>query len=204
MAFPLNLTSVLTGVTPSQLRSWRDKGLLVPEVKPKRPPLYSLRDLIALRSIARLRNEISLQKISAAFENLDVLDMAEHPSAYRFGTDGTTIFVEAPDDQGVYDILKCPGQKDMFTFEQLAEAFENFRGDKVVDLRRPAEHIEVDFGRMGGWPTIASTRIPYDTIAQVIDGEEITVDNISDYYPAVTAEAAADAVAFDAKVRSVA
>ncbi|MBS6071726.1 MAG: DUF433 domain-containing protein [Actinomyces urogenitalis] len=203
MAFPLNLTSVLTGVTPAQLHTWRAKGLIVPEVRPKRPPLYSMRDLIALRSIAKLRNEVSLQKISKAFANLNVLDMMDHPSAYRFGTDGTTIFVEGP-DQDVYDLVVHPGQRDMFTFEELTGTFLNFRGDTVVDFRRPERYLEVEPARMGGWPTIAGTRVPYDTVAQVIDGHEITVENIGDYYPGVSAEAALDAVAFDQKVRAVA
>ena len=57
--FPLNLTSKLTGVTPSQLRSWSRSGLLVPVIRAKRPPIYSFRDLVALRSIAFLRSEIT-------------------------------------------------------------------------------------------------------------------------------------------------
>ena len=93
MAFPLNLASVLTGVTPDQLRRLRSKRIIVPEVRAERPPLYSLRDLTALRTIAYLRTGVSAQKIVKAFNNLDVLDMVEHPAAYRFGTDGETVYV---------------------------------------------------------------------------------------------------------------
>lgn len=204
MAFQQAITSVLTGVTPSQLRRLRQRGIIVPEIRAERPPLYSMRDLIALRTIAHLRPGISFQKISKAFENLDLVRLEDHPSAYRFGTDGETIFVEdASAEHAVFDLVKHPGQRDIFTFDELTAAFKNFRGDDVVNFHRPAPNLEVQMGRLGGWPTVANTRIPYDTVADLIDGETITVDNVSEYYPSVSPAAARDAIAFDRKVRTV-
>lgn len=71
MSFREDLTMVLTGVTAHEVRSWRSTGLLVPEISPKRPPLYSFRDLVALRTVAHLRASISLQKVRKAFSNLE-------------------------------------------------------------------------------------------------------------------------------------
>jgi uncharacterized protein (DUF433 family) len=88
----------------------------------------------------------------------------------------------------------------------LAEVFEPFRnkqGAEVVDFLRPRRNLEVRAGRMGGWPTIADTRIPYDTIAQLVSSGEVPLEAVDYYYPGVSADAARDALDFDAAVRDV-
>lgn len=202
MSYPIRLASVLTGATIYQLRSWSSKGILTPEVRGKRPPLYSYRDLVALRSVVRLRSATSLQRIGAAFSNLNLVDLTEHPSKYRFATNGKSIVVD--DGEGsVIDLIGQKGQSEVLTFEQIQEAFIDFKGREVVDFRRPSEFVEVEFGRMGGWPTIAGTRVPYDVISSMVDGVTVTADDIPDYYPSVSAAAARDAVEFSRRVESV-
>lgn len=203
MAYPVKLTSVLTGATPSQLDTWRRKGLIVPEIRAFRPPLYSFRDLVALRTMVFLRANMSLQSISRAFTNLDVFDLTDHPSTYRFGTDGRSIFVEHPETGDAMDIYKRPGQVELFSFDDIARAFANFRNDDVVPFYRPAEYVEVRPQRRAGWPTIAGTRVDYDVISQLVDNKTITVDDVPRYYPSVSAEAASDAIGFDARVQAV-
>lgn len=202
MAYPLKLTSILTGATPHQLNSWRSKGLVVPEVRPYRPPLYSFRDIVALRSMVFLRSQVSLQKITRAFANLDLFDLTDHPSKYHFGTDGETIYVRWADDRAM-DLVKRPGQSTLFTFEDVIRPFHNFRDQEVVPLDHPAEHIEVRYARMGGWPTIEGTRVPYDVVADLVDGVTITSEDVSDFYPGVSAEAARSALAFRDRVEAV-
>ncbi|MGY6651397.1 MerR family transcriptional regulator [Amycolatopsis sp. TRM77291] len=80
--FPTGLTSVLSGASVAQLRSWNRTGLLVPEVATEPYLLYSYRDVVALRSVVHLRREQSLQKIRKAFTNANELDFSEHPSRY--------------------------------------------------------------------------------------------------------------------------
>jgi uncharacterized protein (DUF433 family)/DNA-binding transcriptional MerR regulator len=203
MAYPVKLTSILTGATPSQLDTWRRKGLIVPEIRAFRPPLYSFRDLVALRAMVFLRSTMSLQSISRAFANLDVFDLTDHPSTYRFGTDGRTIFVEHPDTGDAMDIYKRPGQVNLFPFDDIAGTFQNFREDTVAPFYRPAEHVELRPQRRGGWPTIADTRVDYDVIAQLVDGETITVEDVPTYYPTVSVEAAESAVEFDERIQAV-
>jgi DNA-binding transcriptional MerR regulator len=77
-SFPVDLTSVLTGASVGQLRYWRRKNrLLVPELY-ARPALYSFRDLLALRTVVRLRRTHSLRAIRTAFGNLREFDLTEH------------------------------------------------------------------------------------------------------------------------------
>lgn len=201
--FPSNLTSVLTGATVRQLRHWNRTGLLTPEVAAGSRLLYSFRDIVALRTVVRLRAEISLQKVRRAFSNMPALDFTEHPSRYRFGTDGRTIALA--DDAGNFvDLSANPGQLEIVSLAQVFEPFQNQRGELVVDFLHPRRRLEVRAGRMGGWPTIRDTRIPYDTIANLVAGGDVSLDEVNYYYPGVNAEAARDAVDFQATVRSAA
>lgn len=201
MAFSLPLASQLTGVTPHQLRRLRQQGTLIPEVQSYRPPVYSFRDLVALRTIAWLRAEVSAQRIRTAFEQMDVHQLTEHPSEYRFVTVGRDIAIELPDG-GQLTLTGPAGIEVPKTFAAVFEPFTNFRNDPVVDFRNPRPGLEVRSGRQGGTPTVLGTRIPYDEIARVIDGETVTVDNIADFYPSVTPDAARDALDFDRAVKA--
>lgn len=202
MAFPLELAAVLTGATPSQLRGWRTRELVVPEIRQGRPPLYSFRDLVALRSLVYLRKETSLQRISKAFKTLDLLELTEHPSRYKFGTDGKTIVVGL-DDNSVIDLVGKPGQIEIFTFEDISRSFLNFKEAEVRDFRNPGSHIEVRYGRLGGWPTVEKTRVPYDVIANLVDYKTVMPEDVPHYYPSVSPEAALGALEFDEYVKSV-
>lgn len=201
MAFPAKLTSRLTGVTPSQLTSLRQKGVVVPEINPYRPPLYSFRDILALRTIARLRAMTSAQRIHKAFLTLDVFDLTEHPAAYRFGSDGDTIFVEH-NEQAV-DLVKHPGQVQVFPFSEALGAFEDWRGRRVDSLAQPAQGIAVRPGRMGGWPTVEGTRVPYDIVAGLVDDVTVTAHDVPHFYPTVSVLQAQQAVDFDRQVEQV-
>ena len=201
--FPTNLTSVLTGASAGQLRHWNRTGLLVPEVATGSRLLYSFRDVVALRTVVRLRTETSLQKVRLAFATMPALDFTEHPSRYRFGTNGRTIAL-ADDKGNIVDLVANPGQYEIFSLADVFEPFQTKRGATVVDFLHPRKRLEVRAGRMGGWPTIINTRVPYDTIADLVTGGDVALDEVSYYYPGVDAEAAGDAVDFHASVRSAA
>lgn len=202
MSYPVKLASVLTGNTPSQLNRLRSSGIVVPEVRPYRPPLYSFRDLVALRSIAFLRGRTSAQKISRAFSALDLFDLTEHPSQYTLGTDGSSIYLEH--EGRALDLVRAPGSVTVFSFDEVTGAFEDFRGETVAPFDRPAEHVEMELGRLAGWPTVAGTRIAYDTIGNLVDDDTVTVDEVSYYYPTVSAEAARGVVKFHRRVEALA
>lgn len=202
MSFPDKLTSTLSGVTMSQLYDWRRKDILLPEVSPSNPALYSFRDVLALRTIAFLRAKVSLQKVRTAFETLRKYDLVEHPSAYRFGSDGKTIVVR-DNDGSVLDLVRKKGQTELFTLDEIFEPFKNFNGDQVVDFKRPRPGLELDNRRLGGWPTIAGTRVPYDSIAQLFADGYYKVEDVEHFYPNVSVEAARDAIDFAGAVESL-
>lgn len=202
MAFPDDLAATLTGTSKNQLYRWRRDALLVPEVQGSNPALYSFRDLVAIRTIAFLRSRVSLQRVRRAFSNLDPLDFTDHPSAYRFGTDGKSIAVADEEGRAV-DLTNFVGQVSVFSLEEVFAPFKNRQGHDVVDFRHPRPNLEVSGHRMGGWPTIRDTRITYDTVANLVADGSLKVEDVSYYYPQVSPTAVEDAVSFDAQVRQL-
>ncbi|WP_405142385.1 DUF433 domain-containing protein [Sphaerisporangium sp. NBC_01403] len=164
-----------------------------------RPVLYSFRDVVALRTCVKLRNDTSLQKIRRALDTLrDDLKERDHLSAYRLITDGGTIYLMAP-DQAV-DLVRS---KANLVIHEMVDVLRPFYRDgrHIPDLLRPREHVTVDPAVRGGIPVIKGTRIPYDEVAALLrDG--VPAEQISDYYPSVSAPAARDAADFAAYVNS--
>ena len=193
--FPADLTMALTGVTKHQLTNWRRTGLLIPEVSTERPPLYSFRDLVALRTVAKLRATVSLQRVRKAFGNLAEFDLTEHLSEYRFAVHGKTIVVWT--DDGFMDLVQEPGQYELYSLDTIYRPFVNMRGDQVVDFERPRPHLEVNARKLGGWPTIEGSRVPFDTVADAMTGDTaIRAEDLRRFYPGVTPVAAHDALDF--------
>ncbi|GGK80987.1 hypothetical protein Sme01_44530 [Sphaerisporangium melleum] len=204
MSYSPKLAAALSGATLRQLAHWRQAGaghgpVLVPEISSGRPILYSFRDVIALRTFVKLRNDVSLQKIRRALDTLrDDLHEREHLSAYRLVADGSTIYLVERDR--ATDLVH---QRAHLVIHELVDVLRPFYRDgrHIPDLLRPREHVTVDPGVRGGVPVIEGTRIPYDEVAALLrDG--VPADRISDYYPNVTASAAIDAADFAAYVDS--
>jgi uncharacterized protein (DUF433 family) len=193
----------LSGATPYQLNNWRRLRLLVPEVHEGRPPVYSFRDVVALRAMVFLRAKTSAQKLRAAWGNLDMVAVADHPSQFTFGTDGKRIFVKTPEGD-VVDLTKKPGHLvGEYSFEELFAEFENFRGNTVVPFERPAPHLLVNPRTLGGYPVIAGTRVPFDTVALLVDDETVFAEDIPAMFPRVSVAAARDAVEFSRSLEAV-
>lgn len=192
--FPIELASAMTGATRAQLYSWCRKGLLVPEYGTQ-PYAYSFRDLIALRTVARLRSDVPLQKIRKALRHLEERDLTDHPSAYRLIVVGGEVVLL--DGEDLEELTGRPGQF-LVALHDLYSPFTNFRGDSVVDFRRPRAHLEVREQRLGGWPTLADSRLPYDLIARYAEGS--TPEVVRRFYPTASLPAIRDAVDFHQQV----
>ncbi|MCL0120141.1 DUF433 domain-containing protein [Corynebacterium pygosceleis] len=177
------MTQFLTGATESQLNRWAREGILVPEIQQSRPKLYSFRDLVALRMIARLRSTVSLQKIRLALQTLEDYDLTDHLSEYRFATDSKSVKLWT--ENGFMDVVNNPGQWELFNLEKIYESFVNFRKRTVPHLLEPSNGIKISPDRLGGRPTIRDLRVPFDTV--IGWSEEVTTDeDLKEYYPFLT------------------
>ncbi|MEW2483620.1 DUF433 domain-containing protein [Mycobacterium sp. NPDC049093] len=202
MAFPVELTVALTGATRAQLATWRRPPvLLAPEHGSKPVALYSFRDLTALRMLSYIRAKTSLQRIRVAMDTLERFNYTDHPSAYKLVTDGDSIFL-MEDDRAI-DLVKIPGQVVIAGLEQVFEPFRNFKDKPVSAFLRPRHEVDLEPGRMGGWPCIRGTRVGYDTVASLQRGPRgVPACEVHNFFPGVSEAAATDALDWDDEVRA--
>jgi hypothetical protein len=155
VSYAPKLAAALSGATIRQLAYWRKPGhdgqpILAPEYSAIRPIDYSFRDVIALRTCVRLRQETSLQKTRRALDTLRVdLGERDHLSSYQLVADGSTIYF-ADSDHAV-DLLR---QKGNVVIHQFVEVLQPFyvQGRQIPALLEPREHVQVDPGVRGGEP----------------------------------------------------
>lgn len=217
MAYPTHIAATLSGATARQLAYWRrprrGEPLLVPELgRSGNTLLYSFRDVLALRTFVYLRRDLSLQRVRKAVETLRHLTTDDaspddgtsslserHLSQYRLYTAGDSVVWQRPDGSYV-DLYEHPGAMRLqAVMETVFGPFENWQGETVVPLYRPKPNVQVDPDTRGGFPVIIGTRIDFDLVASLVrDG--VQPDDISAFYPTVSAEAARDAADFLALV----
>jgi uncharacterized protein (DUF433 family) len=201
MAFPIPFASKMSGASVGQLAYWRKTGVLQPEIEAETPPyLYSFRDIVALRTFAWLRGDHPLQMIRRSLDTLREFDMVEHPSSHQLVKLGSSIgFVK--DDQ-VIDLAMEPGQVTIGTLADVFDAFETVNRRHVDPLLHPRDGVEVNPGRLGGWPTITGTRVPFDVVASLISDGSVLPEEVDNFYPGVSAAEARDALDFQRSIRN--
>jgi uncharacterized protein (DUF433 family)/DNA-binding transcriptional MerR regulator len=198
MAYAVKMAAALSGATSGQLRHWRSARtgpLLVPEWGVSPRVLYSFRDVLALRTFVRLRENTSLQRIRTAIGNLRVLGEADHLAAYRLVSDAAGNVQLVTEDEAV-SLDKNRGQLQLLVvIGDVIEPFAVRAGVLVPHLLRPRPALSVDPDTQGGIPVITGTRVPYDVVAGLMrDG--VSAERIAEYYPSVGADAARDAQDF--------
>jgi uncharacterized protein (DUF433 family)/DNA-binding transcriptional MerR regulator len=192
------MAAALSGATLHQLRHWRSPKtgpLLAPEIASAPRALYSFQDALALRTFVKLRENASLQKIRAAIGHLRTLGEVGPLASYRLVSDQRGNIQLITQDQAV-NLGSRPGQMQLIAvIGEVIEPFAVRAGVVVPHLLQPRPFLAVDPETQGGTPVITGTRVPYDAVAGLMrDG--VPAGQISEYYPAVTAEAARDALDF--------
>ena len=203
MAYPPYMAAALSGATLRQLGHWRREtesgAVLVPEISAQRPILYSFRDVVALRTCVYLRKDSSLQKVRRAIGNLRGLGEHDHLSQYTLVSDHNSIVLV--DKDTAVDLVKQPGQTVIAEMSNVLAPFINKRDIEVPALFQPRDHIVVNPEVRAGHPVIEGTRVPYETVAELV-ADGVAPADIETYYPAVDASAAEDAVDFAKYVNS--
>lgn len=201
MAYTAQLAAALSGATMRQLSHWRLTGVLDAEQRTQTRVYYSYRDLIALRTCVFLRQDSSLQRIRTAIGTLREMGELDHLSAYTLVSAGGTI-VLIRDDETSVDLVKHPGHELVAHMAEVLRPFETSSGRHVLDLKRPFPNVSVDPGMRGGHPVIRHTRIAFEAVAGLV-ADGVHPQDIAEFFPSVTAEAARDAYEFSAYVDGV-
>jgi uncharacterized protein (DUF433 family)/DNA-binding transcriptional MerR regulator len=189
--YPSYLAATLSGASLRQLQYWREQDVLHPELKRSGGRvLYSFRDVVALRTFVYLREELSLQLIRKAIGKLREFGNAEHISQYTLVAHAGRVVLMS--DESMMDLTKNPGQYVAAFMRDVFQPFVNMQGAQVVNLLRPRELVSVDPDTQGGYPVIAGTRIQFDLVASLVS-DGVDPEEVSEFYPSVTAAAARDA-----------
>lgn len=170
IAFTADTVSTLTGLSIRQLQRWDRTGFFSPSLadsERRRPHsrIYSFQDVVALRTIARLREQgasfSELKKVGEFFAS----NQSEAWTGRRFFVVGKRVFFTH--DEAV--IAARPlGQRVEQTVLDLEPVIEDLVERVQLLPNRHADEIgEITHDRliMGGAPVIAGTRIPTATIA---------------------------------------
>lgn len=189
--YSTRLTAALSGATPRQLAYWRrDTGhgaLLTPEYGTSPRALYSFRDVVALRICVQLRKETSLQRVRRSVAHLKAVTPQSHLSTHNLKSDGRTI-IWLTEDGDYIDTVEQPGQPGIpVVMEEVFRAFTTADGRHVPNLKTPAQGLSIDDEVRSGYPVLAGTRIPYDTVAGLAQ-DGLSETEIVALYPHATAE----------------
>ena len=192
------LTAALTGASMGQLAYWRRRDastdpILAPEYGTEPRALYSYADVVALRMFVRLRRDTSLQKVRRAVDTLRRESPQLHMAAHRLEATGRTI-VWLTNGGDYVDVVENPGQPGIpVIMEEVFAAYTTSAGRRVPPLATPAPGLSIDHEIRHGYPVVAGTRIPYDTIAGLAhDG--LTTDEIIAWYPDTPVDAVQGAI----------
>lgn len=187
-AYTVDRVQRITGLSKRQLQYWEDTGLIRPSLsRPHRrgrgrPRLYDFRDLVELKTAARLRSSVSLQLIRKVRDHLRNLDYEKPLSEVVFEiVDGELFFVES----GTVRSGRLPQQIVLHVVVPLRAIVEELTAQLAeLDTRRVGD-IERRRGVLGGKPVIAGTRIPVATVRRLAQ-DGLSFAEMREMYPDLT------------------
>jgi uncharacterized protein (DUF433 family) len=183
LAFGVDQVRSLTGLTRRQLQYWDETGFFSPEFAGG-DRVYSFRDLVGLRTIAKLRETVPLQDLRKVGEWLK----REHETPWaslRFFRSGRTVHFRDPKTGDV--IAANPeDQRVCIELEEIAnEVRELIAARRRRSLSKEGK-VERKHRVVRSRPVLAGTRIPVDAIWNFHEAGYST-EQILEEYPTLTA-----------------
>lgn len=151
----------LTGLTKRQLRYWDETGFFSPALSSPRSRVYSFRDLVGLRTIAKLRESVPLQelrKIGAWLKD-------EHKTPWaslRFYLDGRTVYFR--DQQGAIVSTKPRGQTVCIEMREIVNETRALVRDQRTRSKSDVGKIVRRRRVVQNSPVLSGTRIPVQAV----------------------------------------
>ena len=196
----------LSGVPRSTVYEWARKAVLAPDYVNASPMLWSYRDLVFLRLLARMRQHgiprpeasrgVASLRTSLADPSVEIASVRIAGGLYLGDSSHDVI-----SGQHVFaDILALTKPFDLL--EPIAGV--NDRPTWGPDLVQPSEHTYISPGVMGGEPCVGATRIPTASVFTLATVRRLDPPKIVRLYPQLTPEVVEDAVALERRLRAAA
>lgn len=200
LVFSEDQVSALTGLSKRRLRYWdREHGFFSPEFTIDGRRVYSFRDLVGLRTVAPLRERVSLQQLRKIDEEIH----KEHETPWaslKFYLAGKEIVYRDPRSERLYSATK-PGER------VIEIDLEEVRNETTVALREARRRSDAEIGTvsrrrnvMRGKAVLAGTRIPTELIWEYKNAG-FSVDKILQGFPRLTREDVTQALAYERRRR---
>ena len=203
--------AALSGVPRSTVHYWARREILVPSVSAERVKLWSYADLLALRTIAWLRQpkqaldgidvpRSAMPAVRRALAELRTLDLGLWSA-----DDGPRVAVDRHGeihlqvDQATFETLDRTRPLDAELLDLICP-FASGKGVQGPDLHTPRPHLRIVPGKLGGSPHVARTRIETVVIAALRD-RDLPLERIRALYPKLEAAAIDDAIDLERQLR---
>ncbi|MEX2625315.1 MAG: DUF433 domain-containing protein [Ilumatobacteraceae bacterium] len=193
----------LSGIPRSTLYDWQRADVYVPDFAGGSPMAWSYRDLVFVRVLAWLRNDIKTPRPTAAAR---VRSLKHHISAGK----SVTVLNADRDTLAVDGDVTAPLEgssrlfSDMLQSFDLTAAIEDFgRHAKLwgPNLVTPSAHTFISPWVLGGDPCVERTRIQSASIYSLRTERGLTSEEIVNLYPGLQVPAADDAYALKSRLR---
>lgn len=201
--YPVERAAQLSGIPRSTLYDWNRHGVYVPDFAAGSPMAWSYRDLVFVRVLAWLRNDV---KTPRSVASVRVQALKVHISAGHLVTmlhaDRDSLVV----DGNVAAPLDGPSRMfvDMLASFDLASAVDDFGAHTKLwgpDLVAPSAHTYISPWVLGGDPCVAKTRIPSASIYSLRVDRGLSVADVVALYPGLSESAANDAFTLETRLR---
>lgn len=197
-AFSADQLCALTGLSTRQLRYWDQTGFFEPEYDGGNSRVYSFRDLVGLRTVARLRRSVPLQELRKVGAWLK----RKHDtpwSSLRFYLSGRTVHFKDPVSQRVMT-ARPPEQTVCVEMEEIVDETR-----RLVEQRRRRHRSDVGQiarrrGVVQNAAVVAGTRIPVEAIWNFHDAG-YSIARILREYPSLTRKDVQAAIEFSQQQR---
>ena len=147
-AFNTAQVSEIIGATPRQIRHWDQQGIVKPSIGPASGRgsrrLYSYTDLLALKTVKSLRDDVSLQKAGKCVSYLRKnLPDVSHPLTYcKLVSAGNTLFM-VKDKKTLIDTVNRPGQTGFRGIIDIDVFDKQLRNAVLQLVRKRTENVDV-------------------------------------------------------------
>ena len=201
--YPAERAAQLSGIPRSTLYDWQRNGVYVPDFAGGSPMAWSYRDLVFVRVLAWLRNDVRTPRPVAAER---VSTLKRHISA---GKRVTMLHADRETLAADGDVsAPLEGRSRLFadllqTFD-LTAAVEDFGRSARLwgpNLVTPSSHTYISPWVLGGDPCVEKTRIPSASIYSLRTERGLDTAEIVSLYPGLDEVAAEDAFELEARLR---